>query len=132
MNLGILIPLVAIVGGLAIPVVALFFDFQRRKLRFEERRAMIERGMQPPPESQDETFGGGSTDPVVRRERLLNGGLVSFFTGIGLGLGAWVLIRIPYTFSPRGVAGPLAVAACIVALAGVGLMLAWVFSRPRG
>jgi hypothetical protein len=51
----ILIPLVAIGMSLAIPIVAIVMDFKRRRLQFEERRAMIEKGMVPP--ALDESLG---------------------------------------------------------------------------
>jgi len=130
MNTGILIPLVAIVGGLAVPIVALFMDFQRRKLQFEERRAMIEKGMQPPPlEAVDQR---GQT-AEVRRDRHLRGGLSSLCIGVGLALAAYLMSHvIGISFLPPGIAGAMAIGACVLGFIGIGQLLYVFVTRPRG
>lgn len=130
-DFGGLIAIVAVVGGLTIPVVALIMDYRRRKLQFEERRLMIERGMTPPPMDAGPD-SGAELDPATRREKALQGGIVTLFVGIGLGLAAYVLTVLPYTYLPRGVAGPLALAAAVVGCVGIGQLLYYAVSRPRG
>jgi hypothetical protein len=130
-DFGGLIAIVAVVGGLTVPVVALIMDYRRRKLQFDERRLMIERGMTPPP------LDAGSDrepelDPATRREKSLQGGIITLFVGIGLGLGAYALTVLPHTYVPRGLAGPLALAAAVVGCVGIGQLLYYAVSRPRG
>jgi hypothetical protein len=132
---GSLIAVVAVVGGLTIPITALFMDFRRRKLQFEERRAMIERGMTPPPLHELDDQAGGSTftrDPAARREKSLRDGIISLFTGLGLGLSSWVLTVVPYTLVPREIAGPLAMSGATVGMIGMGLLVYYAVTRPRG
>jgi hypothetical protein len=129
-----MIAIIAIVGGLSIPIVALLLDFRRRKLQFEERRAMIERGMTPPPlEDMDEDGARRrlALDPVLRREKSLHDGIICLFTGIGLTLAAWALTLVPRSFIPLGLAGPLAVGGSIVGLIGIGKLVYHAVSRPR-
>jgi len=129
------IAIIAIIGGLAIPISALFLDFRRRQLQFEERRAMIERGMTPPPLHELDEQGGRSNfvrDPVLRREKSLHDGIICVFTGMGLALGAWALTVLPHSFIPRGIAGPLALGGSIVGLVGIGMLVYCAVTRPRG
>jgi|KBSMisStaDraftv2_1062788.scaffolds.fasta_scaffold152951_4 hypothetical protein len=44
-----LVPVVAIVMGIGIAFWRMYLDHQRRKLQYEERKLMIERGLTPPP-----------------------------------------------------------------------------------
>src|SRR5262245_24232934 len=87
---GILIPIVAIVGSFAIPITAIILDYRRRRLQYEERRAMIERGMQPPP-LEDKPFQMSRRTPEERRQKSLQAGVISLFLGLGIGLGAFLL-----------------------------------------
>ncbi len=129
------IAIIAIVGGLSIPISAIYLDFRRRQLQFEERRAMIERGMTPPPlEDMDEDGANRrrfERDPALRREKALRDGIVCLFTGIGLALGAWALTVVPDSFIPPGVAGPMSVGAAVVGLVGIGQLVYYAVSRPR-
>lgn len=130
MNAGILIPLVAIVGGLAVPIVALFFDFQRRKLQFEERRTMIEKGMQPPP-LEAEDHRGQTVE--VRRDRHLRGGLSSLSIGVGLALASYLIGHVvSKSFIPQGIVGPMAIGACVLGFIGIGQLLYVYATRKRG
>jgi hypothetical protein len=67
----------------------------------------------------------------LRREKALHNGIICLFTGIGLALGAWAVTFVPDSFIPRGAAGPLAVAAAIVGLVGIGQLVYYAVSRPR-
>ncbi len=131
---GLLIPIVAILGSFAIPIVAIIMDFRRRKLISDERRAMIERGMQPPP-LDEQAFGnrhGGST-PGERRERALASGIRLVGLGIGLAVGAYLVgYVLPDGFIPRGIVGPLAIGACVLGFLGVGNLVYYANSRQRG
>jgi hypothetical protein len=133
MDAGVLIPITAIVGTFAIPITAIVMDYRRRRLQSEERRAMIERGMQPPPlESESFDFGKWRRDPAARRESSLRSGFVFTFLGIGLGVAAWLLVAVvDQSFIPVRVAGSLAVASAVVTFLGVGNLAYYAFSAKR-
>jgi hypothetical protein len=116
------IPIVAIIGTFSVPVTAIVMDYRRRKLQFEERRAMIEKGMQPPPLEEMQSRGGRfHRDPAVRRERSLFTGISMLFLGIGLGVGAWLLQNVvSVSFIPKAVVGPMTVGAAVVLFIGLG------------
>jgi hypothetical protein len=120
---GEFIPITAIVGAFSVPIIAIVMDYRRRKLQFEERRAMIERGMQPPPleDMQSRAKRRFHPDLVVRRERSLFTGVSMLFLGIGLGVGAWLLqTLVTVSFIPKGVVGPMTVGSAVVLCVGLG------------
>jgi hypothetical protein len=125
------IPVIAILATFAVPITAIIMDFRRRKLHSEERRAMIERGMQPPP--AEEGWTGVRSEPrdlATRRERALQTGITMLFTGIGLAVGAVLLNSvIAFSFIPRGVAGPMAVGAAVVGCIGIGNLTYYFVTR---
>src|SRR5882672_103346 len=106
--MGMLIPLVAIVMGVGIGFWTLYLDHQRKRLQYEERRLMIEKGITPPPMPD--------TDPPPL-DSSLRTGLVLVFLGAGLVIAA--LLPGIFTGAPR-FAGLIGVAAPIVLLLGVG------------
>ena len=77
-----LIPIVAMVMGMAIPIVAIITDYAKRRkfyeLHHKERLAAIEKGVELPP-LPPELFGDGPK----RRPRYLLRGLVWLFVGLG-------------------------------------------------
>jgi hypothetical protein len=134
MEPALLIPIIAIAGSFAIPIVAIVMDFRKRRLMFEERRAMIERGMDLPP-LQDSGFDTHKwqRDPVARRERSLQAGVTMVFLGIGLGLAAWLLQNVvDQTFIPKRLTGPLTVGAAIVSFLGFGNLVYYYVTARRG
>lgn len=84
--LGIMIPIIAIVFGLSIPIVSMIVDYRKRRrlieLHHAERMAAIERGMELPPLPL-EVLGQGRKRPQTS----LLPGLIWLFVGIGLFLG---------------------------------------------
>jgi hypothetical protein len=78
----ILIPILAIVMGLSIPLVAILTDYAKRRKFYElhhrERLAAIEKGIELPPLPPE--FGGGSP----RSPRYFLKGLVWFLIGLAL------------------------------------------------
>ncbi len=78
-----LIPIIAIVMALSIPIVVIITDYAKRRSFFElhhkERLAAIEKGIELPP-LPPELFGNGRKG----RPRYLLRGLVWLFVGLGL------------------------------------------------
>ena len=133
MNSGIWIPIIAILATFAVPIVANVMDFKRRKLQSDERRAMIERGMEPPPLTERGVDLGLSRTPEQRRERALSGGIIMVAIGIGLGLGAYLIGNVvAESFIPRRVVGPLTLGACVVGFIGLGNLVYYAVSRKPG
>lgn len=127
---GVLIPLVAIVAGMSVPVTAIIVDYKRRRLISEERRAMIEKGMEPPL-IEEKPFGGAG-DPARLREASLQRGVSSVMLGLGLAFAAWLLQDvITQSFIPRGIVGPLAIGACVLVFLGIGNLVYFALSRNR-
>jgi hypothetical protein len=128
MDAGLLIPIIAIMGAFAIPITAIVMDYRGRKLQSEERRAMIERGMQPPPLEEPRI----RHDPVERREKTLFNGITTLFLGIGMGVAAWLLENVvARSFIPKGLIGPLAVGAAVVGFVGLGNLVYFLATARR-
>ena len=110
--IGALIPIVAIVLGVGIGFWRVYWDHQRKRLQYEERRLMIEKGMAPPPLPPD--------PPRRTVESSLRTGILLLFLGVGLVV-AYGILQGPDLFGqPSGSSRTLAVAASIVSLLGVG------------
>jgi Domain of unknown function (DUF6249) len=122
-----LIPLFAIGGAFAIPIVSIIMEHRRRKLQYEERRLMIEKGMQVPPVP---LRGESRTSTQQRRERSLYSGIIFTGLGLGLGLASWLLgYVLPVTFIPPQVSGPMAVGASVVGFLGVANLVYYAITR---
>jgi hypothetical protein len=83
-GLALLIPIVAIVFSLSIPIVAIITDTAKRRkiyeLHHKERLAAIEKGIEIPPLPPE--FLGGEGGRSNRRPRYLLGGLVWLLVGL--------------------------------------------------
>ncbi len=101
--IAIVVPIVAIVMGVSIGMLALYLDFRRKtdtlKLYHAERMAAIEKGIEIPPLPAEFFKSRGGLEPPAARHR--RSGLVLLFLGIaiggamlGMGIGAfwWGLI----------------------------------------
>lgn len=80
-TLALLIPIVAIIGGLSVAAYSMYLRIRARKLVHEERLAMIEKGLTPQPLSAADLgeFPG-------RRRSSRHVGIILVAIGIGLGL----------------------------------------------
>ena len=96
--MGMLIPIVAIVGGITVVIVSMMTKARLRELEIKERIAMIERGMVPAPEADPRGFDHAITRlEQVQRIRELQGNAGSRHrragvTLMGVGFGLMVLI----------------------------------------
>jgi hypothetical protein len=82
-QLGVLVPIVAIVFGIGIGIVSIVVNHRQRALRMElrhkERLAAMDKGLDLPPETVDPAL-----DPVNTRPRHLLRGLIWSLVGVAL------------------------------------------------
>ena len=119
---GIMIPLSAIVLGMALAFWSVYWNHQKRELQYRERQLMIEKGLTPPPILVEETH---RTAP----EASLRRGIVLLSLGIGLLLASVFLSS--FDGSARAVRGT-GVAAAIVGSLGVGNLAYYFIARKKG
>jgi hypothetical protein len=115
-TLALLIPIVAIVMGISLGMVAIVTSYRgkvkRAELRHKERLAAIDKGMEPPPEPL-ETDGG-------RRDSGLRSGIIGLLLGVVL------------YFALRAVAGPgVAIFGLIPAAVGIANLIFYVVEGRR-
>ena len=89
--LAVLVPIVALIGGLTIAGVAIYFRYRATELRHRERMAAIEKGIDLPAE------------PEMGRNKYLLKGLKGIFVGIGLTAFFVAMSRTQHDF-PAGLA----------------------------
>jgi uncharacterized protein DUF6249 len=116
--IGVSIPLVAIVLGIGIAFWRLYLDHQQKKLQYEERRLMIERGMTPPPLPPDR--------PRRSLESSLRNGII--LVALGLGFAVANLVR---QGGNQGWNNGFATAASILFLLGVGYLVYYAIARKQ-
>jgi hypothetical protein len=130
-GIGIIIPVVAIAATFSVPIVAIIADYKRRKLIAEERRAMIDKGMVPPP-LHETPYGAGFSDPLRQREKSLHSGVTLSLLGVGLAVASWLLASvITQSFIPRQVSGPMAVGAAVLGSLGIGNLIYYAVTRNK-
>lgn len=128
-----LIPIVSIVGGLAIAAIAILTEHRRKQALLEERRLMIEKGMTPPPLDEqllEKARPAGTSDAV---ESSLRAGIITLFVGLGL-IGAFLVMRylvFADSFFPRHVISLLGPAGVLVSLIGLGNLVYFWIARGR-
>jgi hypothetical protein len=132
-NPGILIPIVAIAGSFAIPIVAIVMDFKRRRLHSEERRAMIEKGMVPPVVDENaNTWGMRPRDLASQRARSLRSGIIMLMLGVGLAVAFWVQLTFASDDFMRHVPRwGLAMGAAIVGFLGIGNLIYYAVTSDK-
>ncbi len=95
-----MIPIVAIVGGIALTIVRVVMNARVRELELRQRIAMVERGLVPPPEADPGGFERAMhvldrarrvDDYSERANRHRRAGIVV----IGVGVGPALLIGVP-------------------------------------
>ncbi len=115
---GVLIPILAVVLGIGLAAWSIYLEHQRKRLQYQERQLMIEKGMVPPPMLVDEEKHR-SPDDRLRR------GVVLVFLGAGLA-GAGLILRGTVE---EELGGMLGAAAAIVAFIGAGNLVYYAIAR---
>jgi hypothetical protein len=130
----VLIPIVAIVGGMGMGVIGMITEHRRKQALLEERRLMIEKGMTPPPLSEQVLDAGAPTAGTQSSiESSLKTGVITLFVGLGL-MAAFLVLRYvvaeDFAVIPRPFLALLGPAGALVSLIGIGnLFYFWVASR---
>ena len=129
-----LIPIVAVVGGLGVGVVAIVTEHRRKQAMLAERRLMIEKGMTPPPLDQQLLSGDHAAGTRSDIEDSLRHGIILLFVGLGL-FAAFLVLRYVVgmggTPIPGNFASLLGPAGALVALIGVGHLVYFRIARDR-
>ena len=92
-TLALMIPIIALILGIAVAMLALYLNYRKRKEMFalyhQERMAAIDKGVELPPLPDTLlTDDGKPVSPYNPRQHLLKG-LAWLFVGLGLGAGLW-------------------------------------------
>ena len=92
-NLALLIPILAIILGVGIAMLAIFLQYRKRKETFalyhQERMAALEKGVDLPPLPEFLLSDDSNALKSYHPRRHLLKGLIWLFTGIGLGVALW-------------------------------------------
>ena len=121
--IGASIPLVAIVMGIGVAFWRLYLDHQRRKLQYDERKLMIERGLTPPPlplETSRRTL-----------ESSLRNGIILLSLGIGFAVAYVVRQGGDLSSSATRANGGFAIGAPILIMLGVGYLVYYAIARKQ-
>jgi len=88
---GELIPIVAIVLGIGIGILAMYFEFRKKRELYQlyhaERMAAIEKGIELPALPEEFFKDTGRREPLPARNRRM--GLILFFLGGAIALALW-------------------------------------------
>ncbi|MGH9254373.1 MAG: DUF6249 domain-containing protein [Vicinamibacterales bacterium] len=120
---GMLIPLSAIVLGIGIAFWYIYWDHQKKRLQYQERQLMIEKGLTPPPVLPDQPRKKVTPEDCLRR------GTVLLFLGIGFGAAALVVINAWPEEAELG--GMLGVTGAIVGFLGLGYLVYYFIARRK-
>ncbi len=129
----VLIPLVAIVGGMGMGVIGMVTEHRRKQALLEERRLMIEKGLTPPPLSDAALQSGEMAGTSSSVEASLRTGIITLFVGLGL-LAAFLVLRFvvaeDFTVIPRPILSLLGPVGALVSVIGIGnLVYFWIASH---
>jgi hypothetical protein len=98
--LALFIPIIAIILGIGIAMLAIFLSYRRRKETFalyhQERMAALDKGVELPPLPDFLLSENGKSVGPYNPRRLLLKGLVWLFIGIGLGLALWQTVSLDW------------------------------------
>ena len=118
-DIALLVPIVAIVMGIGIGILAIYWDYRTKQLRYKERELMIEKGLTPSPMGPDK--------PPLTLEECLRRGVIMVFLGIGLGIAYFVLLHA-FQGPPAWICG---VGGAIVELIGIGYLIYYAIAKKH-
>jgi len=116
----LVIPVLAIVLGISVALWSIYWAHQTKRLQYEERRLMIEKGMAPPAMPPSE-------DPKPTPEDYFRRGIIMVFLAVGFAIGSQFLGGR----GADGLAPLLLVAASIVGLLGLGKLVYYLIAKNR-
>lgn len=125
-TIGAFIPIVAIVGGLAVAIFSMLARARVRELEIRERIAMIEKGLVPPPEVDPAGFDRAMSRCDRRRSasgRRVRGGIIVM--GVGFGLMFMISMAGGTPREGIGVGG-------FLVIVGLAFLVSNLFDRPNG
>lgn len=70
-ELALMIPIVSIVLGIGVAFWSIYWDHQKKRLQYQERQLMIEKGMEPPPVLLDEEKKKVTPEDCLRRGTIM-------------------------------------------------------------
>jgi hypothetical protein len=117
------IPIVAIIGGIAVAIVKIVGQQRNQELARRERIAAIERGLDPsslPTVAEDLPTPSERVETAKTRQGLLIGGLATLFAGFGLGFMLFFLETGQNTWAVG------AIPVCV----GIALLLSYALIKP--
>ena len=118
--LGVLIPLAAIVLGIGVAFWSIYWDHQKKRLQYQERQLMIEKGLTPPDLPNERK--------TLTPQDCLRRGTVMLFLGIGIAVGSFVLSN----WTPdRELVWMAGMASAIVGFLGLGNLVYYFLARNR-
>jgi hypothetical protein len=121
-QIAVFIPIVAIVMGVGIGMLAIYFDYRKKQdmfaLHHKERMAAIEKGMDVPP-LPPEFFQDGRRSRPRTHGDFLRRGLVLLFVGAAISIALYNTNRNSYLWG------------LVPAAVGVAQLLYYYLARPR-
>jgi Domain of unknown function (DUF6249) len=118
-----LVPLVAIVMGIGIAFWRMYLDHQQRKLQYDERRLMIERGLTPPPLPPD--------PPRRSLDSALRNGIILVCLGLGFAIAYAMRQGGNLSAQSSAASNGFAIGAPILFLLGVGYLVYYAIARKH-
>jgi hypothetical protein len=120
---GMMIPLSSIVLGIGVAFWYIYWEHQQKRLQYQERQLMIEKGLTPPPALLDQPKKKITPEDCLRR------GTVLLFLGIGFGAAALVVFNAWRQEGELG--GILGVTGAIVGFLGLGYLVYYFIARRK-
>lgn len=117
--LALMIPITAIVLGVGVAFWSIYWDHQKKRLQYQERQLMIEKGLTPTPVLLEER-------KKVTPEDCLRRGTILLFLGIGFAAASLVVFNVA---DEEDLAWVLGVAAAIVGFLGLGYLTYYFIAR---
>ena len=123
-QLALLIPIVSIILGIGVAFWAIYWNHATKRLQFEERRAMIEKGMIPPEMPPEDARHHKLSTP----EDNFRTGIIMTFLGVGLLIARFFLRDAQGDGPPPWVLGA---GGAIVGMIGIGCLVYYFLRKDQ-